>query len=172
MDGPHQHEARGGAARVSAVSSSLQCSIHHAHVPWPTYTELHHVIPQAWQVAWQPPTPWPNQGLSPDRTGPDKHPYVLWDARTIPLCRTGHGNVHFWLVAAMREIAVLAQAAQTEPTRALVATAWKVVKRDAKAAHRTTVAADIIAADMAIQRFLDAGGSLALLVSHRLWGEI
>lgn len=154
--------------RMGAGTSTAPCAIHRSHSPAPTYTELHHVIPQAWQVAWQPPAPWPFEGASPDRPG-----VRLWDARTVALCRTGHGNVHYWLVAIMREIDQLARAAKAVPTSALLDRAYKQVKRDAHAEHRSVVSAEVAISEEAIRRYTDlAGGALATLIDAHLWGQI
>lgn len=72
------------------LATAAPCSAHRSHSPEPLYCEEHHVLPRAWQNFWHP-TAAP---LSTDG---------LFDARVVPLCRTGHGNVHFMLVAIMRK---------------------------------------------------------------------
>jgi hypothetical protein len=59
------------------------------------YTELHHIVPQAWQRFW-----WPGQ-QNPE-IGQDLHVPALWDKEVMALCRTGHGNVHTILAALMK----------------------------------------------------------------------
>jgi hypothetical protein len=147
------------------ATSPAPCTQHN-HRPTPTYSELHHIIPQAWQVFWQPPKPWENQGPSPDRPG-----VILWDARTIVLCRTGHGNVHFWLVRAMRSYLAVVQDQGSNPTR-LIDEAWSLVKAGAKKDGLKITKADMVIARMAMERWEAAGGSLIDLCHKGLWGEI
>jgi hypothetical protein len=145
------------AAVPDVRATATLCSAHRYHTPMPSYSERHHVIPQAWQVAWQPAQPWPNGGPSPDRKG-----VVLFDARTVPLCRTGHGNVHFWLVATMRAYARLGD----------VGEAMHEAKARARTAGMHVVEADFAIAATAMERWRAAGGGLHLLTSRGLWGEI
>lgn len=138
-------------------TTAAPCSAHRHHEPTATYSELHHVIPQAWQAHWRPPDPWPNGGPSPDRPG-----LVLFDARTVPLCRTGHGNVHYWLVATTRAYERLRNLGEAEHE----------AKAAARVAGRHVVVADFGIAMQAIERWVGAGGSIDDLVEHGLWGEI
>lgn len=139
------------------ATTQLACVLHHHHAPAPTYQELHHVIPQAWQAHWQPPKPWPNAGRSPDRPGLE-----LWDARTVAICRTGHGNVHFWLVKIMREVTATPDLGQAEHD----------VKAHARATGLIASVQDFAQAVEAMTRWIDAGGTLDDLAAHHLWGEI
>lgn len=146
-----------------AAASTQVCTFHRHHDPAPTYTELHHVIPQAWQVFWQPPAPWPNGGPSPDRKAPGSNaPFLLFDARTVALCRTGHGNVHHWLVQIMQAFARLGS----------VGEAMHEVKAAARARGQVVGTADFGFAAEAIDRWHGAGGDLRALTDHGLWGEI
>lgn len=148
------------AAEVAGTAESLvaiACSIHRKHSPEPTYAEKHHVIPQAWQFHYQPPTPWPNQGPSPDHSGK-----ILWDARVIDICRTGHGNVHYYLVLMMHQYALTKD----------LKTAIKNTMVNAHASGLHLVQLDWYWAEQAISRFTAAGGSLDDLVANKLWGEI
>lgn len=77
------------------LAVNLPCDLHsHARDLFPLYQEQHHIIPQDWQDEFRPAqnvrTPWAVGG-------------VLWDNRTINVCRTGHGNIHFLLVLFMKE---------------------------------------------------------------------
>lgn len=140
------------------------CSIHASHEPEPTYCEIHHIIPQAWQLQWQPPEPYPYPGPSPDHAG-----VTLWDARTAILCRTGHGNVHYWLVKVTRAIADLKLDSEDEAT-------WHdavhTVRGTALAAGHAPGHADLDVAMLAIIRYAAVGGKIANLVANRLWGQI
>lgn len=126
------------------------CALHRVHAPRPTGYELHHVIPVAWQQAWQPTQPWPNAGHDP--RGP------LWDARTAVLCPTGHRSVHFYLAKIMH---VVGQApAMPWPTAVKVVTTGRRANR-----------AEVAMAAEAIVRWENAGGSVAQLVARGLWGQ-
>ena len=57
--------------------SELLCSIHRYHSPRPQETDLHHVLPLSWG-------------------GPNT------DENVIPVCQTGHANVHRLLTAFRR----------------------------------------------------------------------
>lgn len=152
--------------RVSAPALSAQpCASHHHHEPTPAYTELHHVIPQAWQAFWRPPAPWPNAGPSPDRHDPTTGlPFVLFDARTVALCRTGHGNVHHWLVELTHYYATHAGISVGQ------------LEHDARLAIRAAGEhpnlADYAIAAQALERWTTAGGTIDQLVAAHLWGEI
>ncbi len=67
------------------------CELHRYHFPKPIGDETHHIIPQAWQLAWTP------EGLKAGK---------LWDPRVAELCPTGHSNVHSWLVTYMKDLAL------------------------------------------------------------------
>lgn len=70
----------------------MSCVAHRLHAPVNMTVEAHHVVPQAWQYAWQPALMgFPGRG---------DHG-MLWDARTVELCPTGHRNVHALIVALM-----------------------------------------------------------------------
>jgi hypothetical protein len=148
-----------GPATIAAA-----CELHKSHEPRPTYCEVHHIIPQAWQAHWQPPQPWPNQGHSPDRAG-----VTLWDARTATLCRTGHGNVHYWLVQIMHILAYTLVEFGTDNEQALWHDALTEVRR--RSGHEPGHA-DAELALQAIERYAAAGGSILDLTTHKLWGEI
>lgn len=152
-------------AQLGPALSAQPCDQHHRHDPAPTYTELHHVIPQAWQAFWQPPQPWPDAGPSPDRRDAKTGlPLTLWDARTVAICRTGHGNVHHWLVE-------LTHYAAANPGLTL-----GQLEHDAKAAIRAAGEhpnhVDYAIAAQALERWTTAGGTIDQLVAARLWGEI
>lgn len=72
------------------LNTSNSCVAHKVHYPRSVAQELHHVVPQAWQVFWKPST-WTTKGL--------------WHPETVALCPTGHRNVHHYIVAKMKAIA-------------------------------------------------------------------
>jgi len=120
--------------------------VHRAHAPTPTYAELHHVIPRAWQAFWTPPVA-PYAGTYAGQK--------LWDARTITICRTGHGNVHHWITAL---------------THAW--TAGDTIAAACSKLHHSIARTDFIVAVQALERWIAAGGSIDALVAAGLWGEI
>lgn len=94
--------------RQPLVAPAGYCEAHdwEDHRPLPTYCELHHVIPVAWQKFW-----WPSWNNGHERgqaamahvpTGNFAPKDVVWDARLVPLGPTCHRNVHFWLVHFMK----------------------------------------------------------------------
>lgn len=151
------------------LTTSEPCQVHKVHTPIVTYCELHHIIPQAWQVIFQPvgfdldhgpadPKQFPNAGLSPDRKG-----VWLWDARTVPVCRTGHGNVHVHLVNLMRSMS-----ARTIALPSLLSEAKKMM-------YGSQNRLDALAAAVAYEgawRFAATGSSFVALWSKGEWGEI
>lgn len=142
------------------------CAVHRSHEPEATYCEIHHIIPQAWQVFWQPPKPWPNEGPSPDRPG-----VTLWDARTVAVCRTGHGNIHYWLVKVTHAIASAPGADPEQPVT------WKTAlnairRQELNAGRHSPNRLDVEYSMQALVRFAAAGGKVADLIAHSLWGEI
>lgn len=75
------------------------CLLHRVHLPKALTPEWHHVIPVAWQLKTPVANP-PFPGKDPNGRG------MLWDARGVWLCPTGHRNVHHWIVAMMRAAAL------------------------------------------------------------------
>lgn len=141
-------ETDGDCGVIAATTAA--CEVHVYHDPRPTYRELHHVVPRAWQAFWRPATP-PFPG-----TYDGEH---LWDDRTIAVCRTGHGNIHFWLTAMTHS--------------------WQegddvsdLARRVRSSRGGRLGARDFLLAVEGLQRFVDAGGSIEDLVSARLWGQI
>lgn len=119
------------------------------------------MIPQAWQAFWQPPQPWPDKGKSPDHQGLE-----LWDAREVPLCRTGHGNVHFLLVRMMEQVPLIPPSTATMPSEQLAA--YLAGRAKLGRAPRPELAL----AGQAIIRFVEAGGDLGALVAAGQLGAI
>jgi hypothetical protein len=127
--------------------TAVACDAHRVHHPRALTVELHHVIPQAWQHFW---TPSADAARRLSAGG-------LWDPRTVPLCPTGHRNIHALIMKMMR-------AAASTPT------ALAPTPREARHLARARGAeADI--AELALQRWVDAGGDLRALTSAGLWGE-
>lgn len=154
--------ARVFAAAVSPKASPRPCQGHRTHAPKALYTESHHVVPQAWQALWQPETPWPEQGRSPDHAG-----LVLWDARTVDWCRTGHGNTHFLLVRMMQTYARSPSLSGGSPGHGK-----GMAEMLASSAGLRSPRAELKGAKLAIERWVDAGGSLRFLVEHGQFGSI
>lgn len=129
------------------------CEIHKSHTPANLTVEVHHVIPVAWQLTWGPVVP-PFPGNDPDGRG------ELWDARTVPLCPTGHRNVHAWITRFMHALAPGGGAAgSTDPAAAYKAAKGGSGLQQAQWAYQALV------------RFTAVGGSLQQLVAAGEWGE-
>lgn len=130
--------------------TTAPCEVHKDHTPLPTYQEIHHIIPRAWQAFWQPEVaPYPGKYDGQE----------MWDSRTVNVCRTGHGNIHFWIVALMHA---------WDPSLSLDDVATKV--RVAYADH--VGRSDFMWALQALDRFEQSGGDLGALVQAHLWGGI
>jgi hypothetical protein len=140
------------------------CYLHTYHKPHVTYTELHHTIPREWQSVFTPPTfsqrvdaQWPNAKLVEGQW--------LWDARTMPICRTGHGNVHFYLVKLthwMYECHPDAKPTeQLSYARTLLRHTFTEIDMHAAGAAYT-----------GIIRFAEVAGSLKNLFVAKAWGQI
>jgi len=139
----HEAATEPGAVPVPDERASEGCSAHRWHYPRPLTSEAHHVIPVAWQLFWQPPkAPFP--GRDPNGRG------LLWDARTVTLCPTGHRNVHALIVQMMR-------ATKSDDP----AVAYKAV--NPKGADGRT-------AYLALIRFAEVGGKLTALAGAGLMG--
>jgi hypothetical protein len=70
---------------IPTVPATVGCAAHSTHAPAPTYLELHHVIPQAWQRHWQPEINTVKgfaKAVSFEAIGV---PDPIWDERTIAL---------------------------------------------------------------------------------------
>lgn len=121
--------------------SAERCVAHRYHAPEPRYLEEHHVLPRAWQAAWQPPAV-----PSGD----------LWAPTTVLLCRTGHGNVHYWISRFMHEYDGSVE---------------RAVSRAILDQHGVGRQEHVIAR-RALDEFRDAGGDLAFLTYHGIWGGL
>lgn len=130
---------------IEAAASPASCELHKRHAPENRTLEVHHVVPVAWQLFWQPPQPWPFPGNDTEGRG------KLWDDRTIVVCPTGHRNVHFYIVQFMH--AVVDESAQR---------AFETVK--------ATPSLTTGWATQALRRFKEVGGELPALAAHE-WGE-
>jgi len=113
-------------------ATKAKCEAHLAHYPRPLWLEYHHVIPVAWQLyLWQ----------------------QVRDKRTVCLCRTGHGNVHWWIVRTMRGL--------YDAGGGIVAASKNTGGRGI----------DLVTARIALERVEAVEpGSLDRLVSARHWG--
>lgn len=99
-----------------------RCSMHKLHAPANHTIEEHHVIPQAWQHF---------------KLGTEE----LFDKRTVPLCPTGHRNVHDCLVRLMKGLPPGSHSRQT-----------------------------VAVARLAISRFEEAGGDVQALRGAKVFG--
>jgi hypothetical protein len=133
-----------------------RCALRHQHTPQPRYLERHHVIPRAWQHFFVP----PEHDISPPAHPPDRN--GVWYPVTELLCRTGHGNVHYWIERAMKAY-VSVPTGPDHSERAMRAA------RDGQlhiSEHETRLALD------ALILFDDYGGNVFHLIDHGLWGGL
>lgn len=131
---------------MSNPPTPATCAAHRVHVPrlWAP-VEAHHYIPREWQALTTPAAPGPVVA-------------GVWDPRTVPLCRTGHGNTHYWIVRLSRAV----KASRTETP---------AVSAKAVFGRRQTSEQQI--ALLAHERLLAAGGPgslLALVDGGRMGG--
>lgn len=132
------------------LTTTDACEQHKAHDPSVTYCEIHHIVPRAWQGFWQPADP-----PFPAKVDGQE----LWDARTVTVCRTGHGNIHFWITLLMHAWGGGAD----------LSTLAKLVREQ----HPEHLGhADFACALEALQRYEEVGGDLGGLVKAGLWGQI
>lgn len=158
-----QYETRPIVARTipdgeNPDTFGAQCALRHHHAPQPRYLEEHHVVPRAWQHYFAPdPSHFDGGGPfhAPDRDG-------LWCTERVALCRTGHGNVHYWIERAMKLYASV-PSGPDHSERAMTAA------RDGQLhiGHEETVIAR-----QALVLFSDAGGDLVKLTEAGLWGGL
>lgn len=85
-------------AELVADAAGHPCAVHNTHTPTSITSDWHHVIPVGFQTHTTPPIPPPYPGNDPEGRG------LLWDARGIWVCPTGHRNTHWWLVALMHAL--------------------------------------------------------------------
>lgn len=145
------------------------CEVHGSHNFLPKYTEEHHVVPQGWQQLWHPEfyVPGKDQIRFPF-AGKGTDGRWNWDNRTTTLCRNGHGNVHYWVVMLMKDLAVLHRSDPAiDESTALIQASANVRVYDPKW-HRQEYHYGLEAP----RRWLAAGGSLKLLTRLRQWGGI
>lgn len=141
--------------------SKYPCGSHRYHWPKNQTAEDHHVIPQAWQQLWTPTGRYSFENALPVDTVKR-----LWDARTVPLCPTGHRNVHYWMVAMMKSIrARIAPEFMGQYTSQNYLD-WAV--KEALPKRRNT---EMKVALLGLQRFADAGGSLKVLADDGNLGQ-
>jgi len=84
----------------------------------------------------------------------------LWDARTVPICPTGHRNVHFWIVRMMYV---------AKEKEKVLETLWvpDIIKAVKPRDHRN----EFKTACLALERFTEMGGSLSFLIAKHQYGE-
>jgi hypothetical protein len=131
----------------------MSCSLHKIHRPVNKTTEQHHIIPQAWQASYLPPSV---QSDIPARRALAAA-NGLWDDRTVELCPTSHRNVHYWIVKLM-------QSAHNEGSDD------PLVAKKSLVGNRRLDREQSIAYD-ALTRFRQVGGSLLALAKQGEWGQ-
>jgi hypothetical protein len=139
------------------IKFGSKCELRHEHQPQPRYLERHHIIPRAWQKFHRP----RDEELQiapaqePDRDG-------IWYPETVFLCRTGHGNVHYWIERAMK-LYVMLPPGPDHSERAMTAAREGQVHIGR---YETEIARD------ALVLFRDYGGILPKLAQAGLWGGL
>lgn len=119
--------------------------------------DRHHTLPREFQRHWQPvAAPYPGTYAGEK----------LWDAREVKLPPTCHHNVHHWIVTIMRALA-----ARPDPTLT-INDVLIVVAGLQKAVRSKWHRLEIVQAQEAPIRFLQAGGDLRVLTNAHLWGAI
>ena len=151
--------------RIGPRATSLPCELHsHSRDVFPLYREQHHIVPQDWQHEFRP----AKDALVP---GPADRPGELWDKRTVNICRTGHGNVHFLLVMFMKEREKLGDS-MIDDTIGVHRIRIKVVEslRDDLDQRVNSLEAGV--AEMAMRRWVEYGLSLMDLCRNGSYGRI
>lgn len=154
------------------AATAEPCVAHKQHKPAPQYNELHHVVPQAWQHLWNPGT----ESLgSPARASlAAANPAMaiaLWDPRTVALCPTGHRNVHFWIVRVMKALPPMRVLEQPDLDESSFVHAQGIARDQAHRERRVINPHEWQTACLAVQRWIERGGTLAALVKAGQWGE-
>jgi hypothetical protein len=135
--------------------ASDTCVLHSDKSRLPSfYRELHHVIPQAWQAFWCPPS----------QSRPSTRP---WDARTEPCCPTGHRNVHYLLVLMMKEWQSWDIQAQEVPR---IFAVKSQVTRNLRGGGYSVAPSEADMAAQAMVRWSEWGGDLNALCARKLYG--
>jgi len=154
---------------ATPVTADQRCILHASHGPAaPYYTELHHVIPQAWQALWKPEIP--------------RDQSKLWDPRTIPCDPTGHRSVHWLLVKFMKAWAVwimtddgqeLGQSSGTinQHIKREITSIRSELRKNRAAIRKSVNSNESYWASQAMLRFDEAGGTLKLLTDAHEYGN-
>jgi hypothetical protein len=129
-----------------------QCEAHNTHFPLPLVLEEHHVVPQDWQDEWYP---------------SGAHVGKLWAPTTVKLCRTGHGNVHFWLVLFMHEYETMVESGMPNAAGTIDA-ACRNVLHDKRGYQR----GDTRIAKQGMVNFTTIGGNLMTLCRNKSYGAM
>jgi hypothetical protein len=148
------------------LSVDLPCVLPpRVHSPLPAYSELHHVIPQAWQLRAQ-------IEQTKDARVPAGWVFkrALFDPRTAAVCPTHHRNVHRWLVRLMRAISD-AYPGDFPITGTHVLDVRQLVLRDFGLRSNSIRYHEVRMAAEAPLRWTMQGGDARFLVEHALWGE-
>jgi hypothetical protein len=134
-----------------------KCAAEHTHHPEPRYLELHHIVPRAWQRFWQPNPSHYVEGVihEPNSQG-------LWCTITISLCRTAHGNIHYWIERMVRAYGALGPGPD-HSDRAM---------HQARQGQLHIGKEETAYAEQALILFSDAGGRVQELFEQGLYGGI
>lgn len=146
------------------LATNLPCELHsHARDLYPLYCEQHHVIPQDWQDEFAP----ASVVATPFHTSKS----TLWDGRTVTICRTGHGNVHYLLVLFMKQRERLGESMKDDLDG--IHRIRIMVVEDLRDRQKARInAMDVGVAESAMQRWVNYGLSLMDLCRNGSYGRI
>lgn len=159
-------------------TTGLQCVLHRdAPNRWSYYRQLHHVVPQAWQLAW-----WPDWNINKNFIGvaemtreerrASSSLMTVWDTRTEACCPTGHMNVHYLLVLLMKWMRDhTAWRDGVTVTLADVRRAVDNVTAEIRFKGGVVPPSEMRMAAQAPIRWLEHGGSINLLLDQKKYGE-
>jgi hypothetical protein len=133
------------------------CVLSHQHQPEPRYLEAHHLVPRAWQHFFTP----SDVHLASDPFHPPNSS-GLWCTETVLLCRTGHGNVHYWIERMVKAYGAL-ETGPDHTDRAMHA---------ARQGQLHIGERETLIAREALVLFSDAGGNVEKLFEAGLFGGI
>lgn len=167
---------------MSPNGTTDACALHphvSQHRPIPLAWNDHHVIPQAWQAAFNPN---PSIGVlpQPERLDGKLGVKTIWDPRVAHICPTGHWNVHYWLEMIMHAVAGIPQNPMQDAAPGLNLgldpisdiERLQIAVDSIKQQHHGRVTVEFGMALLAPSRWIQDGLPLQGLIDKGLWGEI
>jgi hypothetical protein len=136
-----------------------QCIVHPEHKPRPLKVHEHHILPVEWQQRWRPKVD--------NFEGLPSAP--LWAPQTIPVCGTGHDNVHAIIREITYELRVILQYERDLSPEQAIKVADKrslIALKKRCGVLPTSYERDV--AKQAFTNWLAAGGDLFFLLTGKL----